>query len=365
MKILLIETYYTGSHKQWVDSYKKFSKHKIKILSMKGQFWKWRMHGGAITLAKEFNKMKWRPDLLLCSDMLDLTTFLSLTRKKSYNIKTAIYFHENQLSYPWSPKDRDIKNKRDIHYSFINYSSALAAEKIFFNSKFHMKSFLKDLYPFLKHFPDFNEINTIETIRKKSIVLHLGLELKKFDRYKNIKYKNPLILWNHRWEYDKNPELFFNVLNKVKKRGCKFDLVVLGENFSKSPEIFKNAQKTFKENIVKWGYLKKFNNYAKWLWMANILPVTSKQDFFGASIMEAIYCKTFPILPNRLSYPELIPKQYQQMIIYKNEKDLYEKIIWAINNYPKLNLSKIKIIAKKYDWKTLAPIYDRNMSAIL
>ena len=83
MRVLLLETYYTGSHKQWIDGYKKFSKHEIEILWMTGQFWKWRMHGGAVTLANSFNKMKWNPDIIFCSDMLDLTTFLSLTRHKA------------------------------------------------------------------------------------------------------------------------------------------------------------------------------------------------------------------------------------------------------------------------------------------
>ena len=52
MKILILEPYFTGSHKQWALGYKKYSKHEVNILSMKGQFWKWRMHGGAVTLAK-------------------------------------------------------------------------------------------------------------------------------------------------------------------------------------------------------------------------------------------------------------------------------------------------------------------------
>ena len=56
MKILILEPYFTGSHKQWALGYKKFSKHEVKILSMRGQFWKWRMHGGAVTLAKQFKK---------------------------------------------------------------------------------------------------------------------------------------------------------------------------------------------------------------------------------------------------------------------------------------------------------------------
>ena len=363
--MLLIEPYYTGSHKQWMDGYKKHSLHEIRILSMPGKFWKWRMHGGAISLANNFNKMKWTPDIILCSDMLDLTTFVSLTRKKTSHIPIAIYFHENQLSYPWSPTDRDKINKRDIHYGFINYVSALTADYVFFNSKFHMRSFLDELKPFLKHFPDYNEIETIEIIRKKSEVLYLGLDLKKFDPHERENHNKPLILWNHRWEYDKNPGLFFDILNLIKKDNYDFDLVVLGENFNKNPQIFDQAKESLKENIIHWGFAENFSIYAKWLWKANILPVTSNQEFFGVSIMEAIYCNTFPILPDRLSYPELIPKDFHSMIIYYDNNSLYEKIIWAIKNHKKISNPKIKRLAEHYDWKNLASIYDEKLSFIL
>ena len=362
MKILIIEPYYTGSHKQWAEGYKKYSQHEIRILSMKGQFWKWRMHGGAITLAREFNNLKYNPDIILSTDMLDLSTFLALTKTKA---RSAIYFHENQLSYPWSPNDRDIIKKRDHHYGFINYASALAADHVFFNSRFHMDSFLSDLHPFLKHFPDYNEMLTINNIQDKSEVLHLGIELKRFDSYKNMKHDKPLILWNHRWEYDKNPELFFNILEQLKNKNYDFDLVVLGENFSNSPKIFQKAKNIFKNNILHWGYSKDFNSYAKWLWRANILPITSNQDFFGVSIMEAIYCGVYPLLPKRLSYPELIPNELHKDFFYNNSQDLYKKTIKAIENHNLQELKKLKEFTTKYDWKYLAPVYDDRMKSIL
>ncbi|HIN20035.1 MAG TPA: DUF3524 domain-containing protein, partial [Candidatus Marinimicrobia bacterium] len=42
MNILLIEPYFTGSHKSWAEGYKSHSNHTIDLLTMKGQFWKWR-----------------------------------------------------------------------------------------------------------------------------------------------------------------------------------------------------------------------------------------------------------------------------------------------------------------------------------
>lgn len=364
MNILLIEPYYTGSHKQWADGYKKHSRHDIKILSLKGQFWKWRMHGGAVTLAREFNDMQWRPDLILATDMLDLSTFLSLTRDRSNGIPTAIYFHENQLSYPWSPSDRDLQNNRDTHYGFINYSSALVADKVLFNSKFHMRSFLDALHPFLKQFPDHQELESIEDIRDRSEVLYLGIDLKLFDGHKTSHEGDPLIVWNHRWEYDKNPELFFKVLEQIKNDGIDYGLVVLGENFSQSPTVFEQSKNSLKDYIIHWGYVDTFNQYAEWLWKADILPVTSNQEFFGASVMEAIYCDTWPILPNRLTYPELIPRVHHPENLYDNEDELYEKIHHAIKNYKNLRQNKLSTIAQQFGWKTMAPEYDTLFSAI-
>ena len=125
LNILLLEPYFTGSHAAWARGYQRFSRHRVDILSLKGQFWKWRMHGGAVTLARKFNEGEYKPDLILASDMLDLTTFLTLTRRRTAGIPVALYFHENQLAYPWSPDDRDVAQQRDHHYGFINYVSAL------------------------------------------------------------------------------------------------------------------------------------------------------------------------------------------------------------------------------------------------
>ena len=305
MNILLLEPYYGGSHRSWSDGYKKYSSHDITILSLPGRFWKWRMHGGAVTLAKEFNKIEKSFDLILASDMLDLTTFLSLTRKKSSHIPTVIYFHENQLSYPWSPDDRDIIEKRDKHYGFINYSSALTANHCFFNSDYHRSSFLSELPKLLKHFPDYNELASIQQIESRSSVLHLGLDLKRFNSYRSEQKGTPIILWNHRWEYDKNPVGFFKLLRLLIKNNIDFKVVILGEKFSEFPSEFTKNIKILGDRILHIGYVDTFEEYASWLWKSDILPVTNIQDFFGASIMEAVYCECIPILPNRLTYPEL------------------------------------------------------------
>jgi len=369
MKIFIIEPYFTGSHAAWANGYAKHSRHQVEILNLSGQFWKWRMHGGAITLAEQFLKSKLEPDLILATDMLDITTFLSLTRTCTSDIPIAIYFHENQLCYPWSPDDRDIIHKRDKHYGFINYTSTLAANAVFFNSEFHSNAFFEELHRFLKHFPDHRGLENIERIRKKSQVLHLGLDLKKFDQFK-IKKENsgngkiPLVLWNHRWEYDKNPADFFNALIVLAEQGLDFNIAVLGENFSNSPVEFENAQKKLGGRIVQFGFAETFEQYANWLWQADIIPVTSNQDFFGASVVEAIYCGCFPLLPNRLAFPEIIPVDKYADNFYNNFDELVEKLAGAICDIQQTREQDLSPVVEKYCWEKMAPYYDEVLESL-
>ncbi|MDH3973929.1 MAG: DUF3524 domain-containing protein [Deltaproteobacteria bacterium] len=368
LNILIIEPYLTGSHATWAKGYQKFSAHKVEILGLQGRYWKWRMHGGAVTLAKKFMEGDCKPDLILATDMLDVTTFLSLTRKRTNHVPLALYFHENQLTYPWSPHDRDIIHKRDRHYGFINYSSALAANTVLFNSDYHKESFLSELVPFLKHFPDYNELETVEEIRKKSSVLHLGLDLSSLDRYRIRKdsgnEKTPLILWNHRWEYDKNPIGFFNALYLLADNGVDFQLAIVGENFRKRPGEFKAAKERLGRRVVQYGYAKSFEEYASWLWKSDIMPVTSNQDFFGGSVIEGIYCNSYPLLPKRLAYPEHIPQKRHSDFFYDDFNHLVTGLEWLIKNIAHVRRQNVAGFAENYKWEKMAPLYDETFDLI-
>lgn len=370
MQIVILEPYFTGSHASWAQEYKSCSRQQVTIVSLKGQYWKWRMHGGAVTLARTFLSRNLKPDLLLATDMLDLTTFLALTRQATATTKTALYFHENQLTYPWSANDRDVIKQRDMHYGFINYVSALAADLILFNSHYHLQSFSEELPRFLKSFPDNNELVTAQHIREKSTVLHLGMDLKRLDTFQlspreRQETRPPLILWNHRWEYDKNPEEFFTLLYRLEEDGLDFQIAVLGECFSQKPEVFLEAKKKLKDRIVQFGYVTSFADYATWLWKADIIPVTSRHDFFGASVVQALYCNCYPLLPKRFSYAEHLPKKSHARFFYDNFDDLRGKITNLIGNIQEVRQEKTQGFVSKYDWQTITDSYDNLFNSLL
>ena len=97
--------------------------------------------------------------------------------------------------------------------------------------------------------------------------------------------------------------------------------------------------------------------------MADILPVTSNQDFFGISVMEAIYCKTYPILPNRLSYKELYDNEKNSENFYNEDQELLKKMIHSINNHK--NLPDISKETNQFNWKEIISFYDAEFEKIL
>jgi hypothetical protein len=230
MQIDLISPYHGGSHRAWAEGWQAASVHEIRIWGMPDRFWKWRMHGGGVTLARRWlagRRNTERPDLLLFTDMCDVTTFLAVTRQESTGIPVVLYMHENQLTYPL-PQDvrvgpmRRQRGERDHHYAFINYVSMLAADQIYFNSHYHRQSFFRALPNFLKHFPEYNELGSVAVLREKSGVLPVGIDLKRLDHGESTAQEPPLILWNQRWEYDKNPPPFSPYCSYWRRKGCRF-----------------------------------------------------------------------------------------------------------------------------------------------
>ena len=353
-KIILVEPFFTGSHKKWAEQLASHSKHDIDILSLPGRHWKWRMHGAAITLAESVLALKDKPDLFLVTDMIQLSVFKALISAQFPDVPIAVYFHENQITYPWSQTDPDLSLRRDNHYGFINYTSALIADLVLFNSHFHKQSFLDSLPKFLHQFPDHKNLKTIETIKNKSEVLYVGIN--KPNLIVPRKEKEPkTILWNHRWEYDKNPELFFKLLQRIKAEKIKFRLIVVGESTQKHPAIFNKVKEMFREELIHFGYVDDPEKYIQLLQASDLLPVTAIQDFFGISTIEAIAHGVHPLLPNRLVYPEHIPDMQKENCLYDEDEDLYQKMkTFLTSNKRSLDFSWVE----KYYWDNLIEEYD-------
>ncbi|MFQ5570194.1 MAG: DUF3524 domain-containing protein [Rhodothermales bacterium] len=377
MNVLALEPWYGGSHRNFLEGLVKHSTHSFQCVTMAARFWKWRMHGGAVTMARKARQAfdaGFEPDVILATDMVNLPAFLALTRDCLTGVPAVYYLHENQLTYPL-PEGQE----RDYTYAYINYLSCLAADRVVFNSQFHYDEFMEALPVLLRAFPDYTHLHTVQEIRKKSSVLHLGLDLQAHDRYADDYdahawgpgMKLPIVLWNQRWEYDKNPEAFFRLMNRLDDAGCAFRLILAGEHFEEQPYEFERAFERYAERILHYGYAEDFEEYSRLLHRADLVVSTSIHEFFGIAIMEAIYCGCHPLLPNRLSYPELIPSSLHKPllhapVLYEDEEELF-RLMYEIlkGNERPLPPVSLRGILEPLDWATHVAAYDTMLEEIV
>ncbi|MBN1787864.1 MAG: DUF3524 domain-containing protein [Sedimentisphaerales bacterium] len=369
MKILALEPYYGGSHKAFIDGVSKSSRHDWTLLELAPYKWKWRMRHSAVTFADQLAEpvkkgQTW--DLIFCSDMLNLAEFSGLAPKTVRELPAIVYFHENQLTYPVQ-----IEDERDYQFAMTNITTALAAESVWFNSAFHKNSFLNAITKFLKKMPDCQPIDTVKRIDKKSLIFPPGLN--KIERHPE-RPPGPLrILWAARWEHDKNPDDFFAALKILKTNGISFRLSVLGQQFRQIPEVFTWAKYYFADNIDNWGYQENRTDYEKALTEADVFVSTANHEFFGISAAEAILAGAYPLLPNRLAYPEILSgldeKDTAKFFYDGSVAALADKLIELSKRIEKDSLTedtkKTIQLTQRFEWKNLADILDTAIEKIV
>jgi glycosyltransferase involved in cell wall biosynthesis len=363
MRILALEPYYGGSHKAFLDGWINKSKHDWTLLTLPAYKWKWRMRHSAIHFAEQVTELNSKGhcwDLLFCSDMLNLAEFLSLTSEVAQKLPSVVYFHENQLTYPVR-----IEDERDYQFVMTNITTALAANEVWFNSAFHRDSFLEALEKFFKQMPDYQPTETIEKIRSKSSIHPPGIEDINPPAARDA---GPIrILWAARWEHDKNPVDFFKAIEILKDKKVDFKVSCIGQQFRDVPEIFTWAKEFFAEHIDRWGFKDSREQYINTLQQADVIVSTANHEFFGITILEAIAAGCFPLLPKRLSYPELLSldkvPSVEQCFYDGRVEDLVNKLQHLAKKVQKKstwpdNLSPI-ILTNPFKWKNLAKQLDQ------
>lgn len=369
LHVWILSPYHTGSHRLWAEGLMRHSRHQMHLLAMDGRFWKWRMQGGAMELASLAQRQliaSGPPDVIVATDMVNLPAWLALLRRSAIShVPVLLYMHENQLTYPWRPGE-----KPDLTYGAINWLSQLCADKIAFNSRFHFDAWFDEVPRLLKHFPDYTHLARIGDVRARSIVLPVGIEINDLTAAAAGEARDqawpttpltggaPLIVWNQRWEYDKRPDRFFDLLYRLDAAGVAFRLAVAGENFRIAPLEFAEARQRLSDSIVHWGYVDSRQAYCDLLRHTDLLISTTDHEFFGISVLEGIAAGAFPLLPNRLSYPELIPDSLHPDCLYQNDDELFARASdLLLNPRPASPLLRQHVV-RRYGWQHVAAEYD-------
>lgn len=310
VRVLYIEPFHGGSHRQFGAALQRRVSAQWTTLTLPGRHWKWRMQGAAAHFMLAHEGVLEAPhDLLLASSFLDLASLVGLSPALG-RVPKVLYFHENQLTYPTH------EARPDYSYGMTQLVSGLAADRCVFNSRFNRDSFLEAGESLLTRLPKPRAPGWMEALATRSEVLEVPVELDAFEaarqpeRPPSARREGPLIVWPHRWEHDKRPDLLFEALDTLQAQGLRFRVAVLGERAQRWPEVFEAARARLGSRVVAWGPAER-SDYERFLGTAQIAVSTADQEFFGVSMVEASHAGAFVLVPDKLAYPERFPAEHR------------------------------------------------------
>ncbi len=278
--------------------------------------------------------------VILCSSMTNAQTI----KNDFPEIPVVLFMHENQLGYPGS----ELPNK----FAQINWQSLSAADLAIFNSKFHLNQ-LPELLPKIGVEPA-----QIQELTTKSVVGYVGIDPELFE-LSTRQGEAPLILFNQRWEEDKRPDVFLEACVQLKSMGYEFELALCGEHYPGRYQV----PDLLRERIKFEGCLPR-ETYKQVLAETDIVVSTSVHEYFGVAVAEAIAAGAIPCLPNRLSYPELLPESAIELLYDDNFaaklRDLLDTLEVTRIDYQEL----LRAHLHQFKWEKVALGYDNTFSSL-
>ncbi|WP_456269550.1 DUF3524 domain-containing protein [Kushneria sp. AK178] len=305
MKALLLSAYAADSHRYWVRG---LMAHLDAIdwhlIELAPRHFQWRVRGNPLSFMSEHDAtLSQSFDLIVATSLVDLATLVGLYPHLG-RARRVVYFHENQFAYPLG-QDQTPR----IEPLMVNLYSALAADRVLFNSRWNRDSFFEGVTGFLKKMPERVAPARLDALKTRSEILPVPLW--PLSAPPTAGPGVPArIVWNHRWEYDKNPEDFFAALETLSRAGHEFELVVMGQVFRNAPEVFEQARSRLARHITCWGHQTR-ERYLEALGKGGIVVSTAWHEFQGLAVMEAVQHGCVPLVPERLCFPEYYAEPYR------------------------------------------------------
>jgi glycosyltransferase involved in cell wall biosynthesis len=214
--------------------------------------------------------------------------------------------------------------------------------------------------------PDARPLWALEEMVQKIEVLPLGVEFADIGPPSPRRDGSPpLILWNHRWEYDKAPEEFFSVLVALAQKGAAFRVAVAGEAFSKVPPVFDEGRKLLGDRVVHWGYEPDRLAYVRLLAASDFVVSTAVQENFGLSVVEAAYAGAQPLAPRRLSYPEVLPASLHDSCLYAGVDDLERRLGGLlVGETERVPAKTLRAAMEAHAWENRVGVFDELMRQV-
>lgn len=310
-KILVLSSYDAISHRLWRERLTEvFDEHSWTELSLPPRHFAWRIRGNSLLWASKEKELLSRDyDLLIATSMVDLSSLRGFIPSLA-RIPTLLYVHENQFAYP-----SNRSNRFNVEPLLVPLYAALCADAVAFNSEYNRQTFLEGASALLNKLPDQFPESVMNTLNASTVV-PVPLQDSTMRGPRAASQKALSVVWNHRWEYDKGPELLLAIVEEIISQDLAVQLNVVGQQFREQPQEFTQIERLLSRKssgcpVEKglFGFIENPDDYSDLLGSADVALSTANHDFQGLAVQEACLLGCVPLTPDALAYPEYIPEK--------------------------------------------------------
>jgi glycosyltransferase involved in cell wall biosynthesis len=336
-------------------------------LALPPRYFSWRIRGNSLSWAFSSRRVLAQGyDLVVATSQVDLSALRGFVPALA-STPTLLYCHENQFAYPVSDAAH-----ASLEPKIVNLYSALCADMLVFNSAWNQRSFFDGVEELLRRLPDQVPRGLVERLRTLSRVLPVPIELKRpatapqhavpLGRKAGARLQ---VVWNHRWEYDKGPEILLAAVAACIRKQLPVTFHIAGQQFKNQPSQLRQLGALLRLNpdyLGNWGAVPSRQDYEGLLEVADIVLSTALHEFQGLAVMEAAAHGCWPLVPDRLSYPQLFARRYRYPGAPQRPEEEGEVIAARLAELSAQLNTGGRLVAPDmtaYGWHNLAPEYRR------
>jgi len=333
------------------------------------------MRGASAWYADRLNADAGGPvDLFLATGFVNVADLRGLLTPPLDRVPILLYMHENQLTYPLSPEE-----EFDFHFGFTSIVSTMAADRVVFNSAWHRDLYLGAIPAFLNRMPEAVPRQVPDRLRPRCEVIGVGLEreplpARHFAQYRGgasdpgsgpgwPRGQRPLIIWNHRWEFDKRPDLFSAAMLRLQAAGLDFDVALLGDSRGRET-VFADLRAQLGDRCLAYGHQDSRADYDSWLARGDVVVSCAEQEYFGIAVAEAVHAGCYPVLPRDQVYPSMYGNTCKGRHFYRGLDELVALLTNLVAGHSCGHVCSLDQDVDQYCWPRLIPTFDRLLAEV-
>ena len=297
LDILALEPFYGGARKAMLEALLRYSRHRWTLLKLPPRRIERRMAAAAHWFAEQLSR-HWvgRADVLLTSEAMNLADLFRLMPALA-DKPSVVYFHDNQLP--------PINATSEQPWQLVNLGTATAATEIWFNSLYHLRTFLKRASAVVERHPELSGRNPLPDMTAKAQLMPPPVDIApahKLLEQGDIQRDPRMLFVDTR---DADVAMLNAALGGLYRRGEKYSLTTVGPVDGLDDLLPRQTISERDEDAQLRAILKSAV-------MFSARP-TAACDHHA---VRALQLGCWPIFPNSGVYPELLPQSLHPLCLY-------------------------------------------------